>query len=339
MKNCLKNIWLLAAICLLVMGSAAQAWSGPKKIIMAGMPVYETYPMLAMAENDCLNDVCAGVEFVPWNNPDQMRSLMAGGQAHFMVMPSNVAVKLRENGIKVKLVLVSLSSTLWIISNDGKVSRLEELKGREIALPFRGDMPEIIFSRIAAGLGMDPRKDFILRYMPTPMDALQQLLIGRVGHAFLAEPIISVAINRLETAPLSKSAKQITRALDMQREWRRVYPHGPDMMLGAIAVTPEMSRCPEIVKRFIAEYQKALKWCRNRPLQTGRLVERRFPFLKAQAVARSIKTMKFKVVRANEVKRQLNKFLDITAQGNTKQGPALLAIEELCWEGDSLGQE
>lgn len=333
MKKHMHRLLSLAALCLLVTAAAASAWAGPKKIVMAGMPVYETYPLLVMAENDCLNDVCVGLEFVPWNNPDQMRALMAGGQAHFMVMASNVVLKLRAKGIKLKLVLVSLSSTLWIISNQGKASRLEELKGRKIALPFRGDMPEIIFSRIASGLGLDPRKDFKLHYMPTPMDALQQLFIGRADYAFLGEPVVSVAIHRLETAPPGKRAIRITRALNMQKEWRRVYPHGPDMMLGSIAVTSEMSRRPEIVERFAAEYQKALQWCQDHPLQTGRLVERRFPFLKAQAVAMSIETMKFKVARASEVKTELKKFLEITAQDNAKQGPVSIAIEDICWQG------
>jgi NitT/TauT family transport system substrate-binding protein len=329
----MHRLFSLAALCLLLMGPAASLGAAPLKIIMAGLPVYETYPMLAMAESHCLNDVCAGLEFTPWNNPDQMRALMAGGQAHFMVMPSNVAIKLRANGIKVKLALVSLSSTLWIVSNDGKVSSLQELKGREIAIPFRGDMPEIIFSRVASGLGMDPRRDFKLRYMPTPMDALQQLLIGRVGYAFLAEPVISSAIHRLEKAPPGKSVMRITRAVDMQKEWRKVYPHGPGMMLGAIAVNPEMSRRPEMVERFIEEYQKALQWCRDNPLQTGRLVERRFPFLNAQAVAKSIATMEFKAARADEVKEQLKRFLEITAQNNGKEATAPLSVEDLCWQG------
>jgi NitT/TauT family transport system substrate-binding protein len=307
-------------------GLACPAWAAPAKLALSGMPVYETYPLLVMAEHGGLKDVCPQVEFTPWNNPDQMRALLAGGQADFAVMPSNVAVRLRANGLQVKLVLASMTPTLWMVSRDGKTARLEDLKGNRIALPFRGDMPEIILERIAAGLGMNARQDFRLRPVSTPMDGLQQLLIGRVDYAFLAEPVISAAMQRMEDDASGTATGRITRAVDMRKEWQRAFPQGPDMILGAVAAAPSVLGHPRVIERFCREYRKALGWCREHPLETGRLVERRFSYMPAQAVARSIKSMRFKVVPAGEVRQDLERFLKIIGGGAEEPD-----LEGLCW--------
>ena len=47
-------------------------------------------------------------------------------------------------------------------------------------VPFQGSVPDLMFQYIAKKEGLDPQKDFKLRYATDPTQAAQLLLSGQV---------------------------------------------------------------------------------------------------------------------------------------------------------------
>src|SRR5690606_13395272 len=123
----------------------------------------------------------------------------------------NVAANLYNRGVPLRLVNVSVWGLLWMVSRNPDMKTLADFKGKEIAVPFRADMPDIVFTFLAERSGLDPRRDFTVRYTSTPMDAMQLLVLRRIDHALLAEPAVSLALRKTHSFPLSVVAPELHR--------------------------------------------------------------------------------------------------------------------------------
>lgn len=167
---------LTALLCLLAPLHAGAEPTQRERLVLAGPATAVSFPLLHMVESGALADIAPQVEFVAWNNPDQLRALAMEGQADFMAMPTNVAANLYNRGVPLQMVNVSVWGILWMVSRNPDMKTLTDFKGEEIAVPFRGDMPDIVFGFLAEKSGLDPRRDFTVRYSATPMDAMQLLV-------------------------------------------------------------------------------------------------------------------------------------------------------------------
>src|SRR5690606_7860357 len=116
------------------------------------------------------------------------------------------------------------------------VHTLGDLRGKEIAVPFRADMPDILLGLIAERQGIDPRKDLRMRYVATPIDAMQLLIMRRVDQALLAEPAVSMALRKTGSFPANIIAPELHRSVDMQAEWGRAFQRAPRIPQAGIAV-------------------------------------------------------------------------------------------------------
>lgn len=139
---------ILLVLSLVVLGSGCiseepekPAVKGDKldKIVISSPFSPLAMPMAYIVENDMLQDVAEDVELVIWNNPDQLRSMMTQEQADFVSVPSNVASTFYNKGTDLKLLRISVWGVFYVISTNTSVQSLQELKGEEIYVPFRGD--------------------------------------------------------------------------------------------------------------------------------------------------------------------------------------------------------
>lgn len=241
------------------------AWAKEDSLTLAGPSAAVSFPLAYLVATGGLDHLADEVEFRLWSTPDQLRTLAMEGQADFMAMPSNVIANLHQRGAPVKLVNISTWGILWIVSSAAPVDSLAALKGEEIVMPFRGDMPDIVFHTLAEQQGLDPKADFQLRYVATPVDAMQLLLARQAEHVVLAEPAISMALNKANSLPTSLVAPELTRALSLQREWGRVFERTPEMPQAGIAAVGGASRDRELIAAMNHAYDEALRACLAAP--------------------------------------------------------------------------
>ena len=286
------------------------------KLILSGPMASVSHPLLHMIETGALNDVAKKIEFVLWKNPDELRALTLRGRTDFIAIPTNVAANLYNKGVNVKLLNVSVWGILGMLTRDKEKKKLADFKGCEIAMPFRGDMPDIVFEEIAKRQGLDPKKDFKLRYVSSPIDAMQMLILRRVDHALLAEPAISMALRKTGSFPLKLIAPDLYRSADLQKEWGEVFKIEAKIPQAGIAAIGKQDSY--ITKRFNEEYKKSLEWYKSHPKEAGVLVEKYIPMLDPQAVADSLKYVQLEDVSAKEAKKDLEFFYTILKDNNPK---------------------
>ncbi len=316
---------LLAALAVLagapgVGATTARPASRLPRLLLAGPFASVSNPLIRMAESGALADLAEEVVFVPWRDPDQLRVMALEGKADVLAMPVNVAANLYNRGAKLRLLNVSTWGLLWIVSRDPAVKRLADLRGREIAMPFRGDMPDILFSLIAEREGIDLRKDLRLRYVATPIDAMQLLVMRRVENALLAEPAVSMALRKTGSFPLSLVAPELHRAVDLQTEWGQAFGRAPRIPQAGIAVMSSVMDRPAMVARIADAYAQALGWCDTHAQECGAMVARHIDALSPEAVADAVASSRMRAVAAADARAEVEFLFELLL----KKNPALL---------------
>ena len=288
----------------------AAAWSAPRleRITLSGPPAIVSAPLIHMAETGALSALAGRTEFVSWRDPDQLRMMAMGGKADVLAMPSNVAANLFNRGAGVTLLNISTWGALWIVTRDGQRKALADYKGEEIAVPFRGDMPDIVLQLLVAKQGLDAQKDFRLRYVPTPMEAMQLLITRRVSHALLAEPAVSLALRKTKSFPIGLIAPELHRGADLQQEWGRLFASTPRLPQAGIAAVGTVRQQPEVLAAVEKAYAQSLAWCRAHPLECGVLMARHIDLLTPDAVADAIAVSQLDAVPAATARPDLEFF-------------------------------
>ncbi len=302
----------------LVLLLAAMSWQVVasdkiEKLVLSGPFAGVSNPLIHMVETGALNDIAYTVEFRPWKGPDQLR-LMAMGRgdfkADFIAMPSNVAANLYNRGVELKLMNISIWGILWMVSRDDSLKTLADFKGKEIAMPFRADMPDILFEMLVRAEGLDPKKDFNLRYTPSPLEAMQLLILRRVDHALLAEPAISMALRKTQTLPLSVIAPNLYRSVDIQKEWGRLFNREARIPQAGMTAMKSVLDNPKALKRFQEEYAKSAQWVLDNPKEAGIMVAKHIDLLTPEAVEDSLKWTVIEVKDAQQSREELEFFFN-----------------------------
>ncbi len=292
---------------LLPRSARAQPARSPK-LTLAGPGGLVSAPLMHMAQSGALSDLAERVEMVVWRDPDQLRALTLQGQADLLAMPTNVAANLHNRGVPLTLLNVSVWGMLWLVSRRADARGLADFRGGELAVPFRGDMPDIVLNLLLQRQGLVPGKDITLRYVATPMEAMTLLLTRRVDQALLAEPAATMALRKTAELPASLVAPALHRSVDLQQEWGRLFPREPRIPQAGVALLGEWRNDPALRTRLQQAYRQSLDWCLAHPAETGALVARHVPALSAEAVADSIATSQLMAQPAAQARPALEFF-------------------------------
>ncbi|PLY11821.1 ABC transporter substrate-binding protein [Sulfurimonas sp. CVO] len=312
----MKNI-IYSLFTLLLFSTILSAEAKLKKIVISGPFASSSHPILHMIETNALSDIAEEVEFKIWKNPDELRAMTIRGNVDFVAVPTNTAAILYNKGVDIKLINVSVWGILGMISRDDSLKTLKDFKGKKIAVPFRADMPDIVFKQLLKKEGLDPQKDFDLVYVANPMDAMQMLIMRRIDHALLAEPAISIALRKTKSFPVSLVAPDLFRSVDLQKEWGNIFDTNGDIPEAGIAVMGHI-KDDHVIKRFQEEYEKSIEWYKTNPEKAAALVVKTFDMLQEDGVKDSISHVRLKSINAAQAKKDLEFFFNVLKEEDPK---------------------
>jgi NitT/TauT family transport system substrate-binding protein len=298
----------LLALPALLVAQGAQAAPRRSRLVFAGPPASVSNGLIEMVERGALEALAERVEFVAWRDPDQLRVLVLDQRADFVATPTNVAANLYNRGAEIGLINVATWGVLWLVSRDPALKTLADFKGKEIAVPFRGDMPDIVLGLLAQRQGLDLRRDLRIRYVATPLEAMQLLLARQVEHALLTEPAVSMALRRVRTLPVSVVAPELHRSVDLQAEWGRLLKREPRIPQAGIAAVGAARTDAALVAQVQRAYTEAVASCQSDPAACGARVARRHTLLAAEAVADAIGVAPDRPVPAAAARAELEFF-------------------------------
>ncbi len=167
-----------------------------------------------------------------WRSPDELRAGLTSGTIQLSVVPVQAAANLYNRGFPIRLANTMTNGLLYVISDNANLGSIKDLAGLKVAVPFRGDTPEIIFSQLLAHHGIDGATDLEISYVGSPTEAMQMLLAGRVDAALTAEPGTTA-----ELLKGKKAGKTIRRGINIQTAWGEMTGGAPVLPQAGLAVT------------------------------------------------------------------------------------------------------
>ncbi|UJJ32732.1 ABC transporter substrate-binding protein [Halopseudomonas maritima] len=300
-------------LALLLCGKTALSQAEPQmqRLVFAGPPASVSYPLIEMLDSGALDGLAQTVEFVQWTNPDQLRALVLQDEVDFVAVPTNVAANLHNRGIPLQLMNVSTWGALWMVSREPGRTRLADFKGEEIAIPFRADMPDIVFGLLAEKEGLAPNRDFQLRYTSTPLDAVALLLTRRIDHALLADPAVALVLRKSGSFPVSVVAPELHRSVNLQALWGELMDAEPRIPQAGIAVLGASRDNPALVQQVERAYRAAAERCYQQPQLCGERVAKRITLLSPEAVADALAVQPRHYATAQAARPELEAFFQL----------------------------
>ncbi|ABV92239.1 putative sulfonate/nitrate transport system substrate-binding protein [Dinoroseobacter shibae DFL 12 = DSM 16493] len=225
---------------LALLGTAAGALALPRsaaaqpipRLALYGPPAGPSITLAHAVKTGMLSDIAEETLFTPWRSPDELRAGLTSGEILVSVVPIQAAANFYNRGFPIRLENAMTNGLLYIIAEETGIATIPDLAGRHIAVPFRGDTPEIIFSQLLDHHGMRA-EDLKITYAGTPTEAMQLMLAGQVDAALTAEPSTTAAVLRGREA-----GKQIRRAINLQAVWGEMTGAAPVLPQAGLALTP-----------------------------------------------------------------------------------------------------
>ncbi len=287
---------------------AATTTSGPSakldKLTLVAPPGPMAIPLAYIAVNNKLADVADKTEVVIWENPDQLMAYVAGKQGDFVTMPSNSSAIFYNKGLELQLLDISVWNITYLIAADPTAGSFADIKGQSLVVPFQGSVPDLMFQYVAKSQGLDPQKDFKLRYAADPTQAAQLLLTGQADNGVISEALATAVVLQTATAE-----KPLHRALAFDYAWAEASGGTESPIAGTVATASVLGK-PEVVAAFGREYQAAVQWMLDNPEEAGKLVETQLPQLglKAAVMTASLKSISWRYTTAVDARASLEAF-------------------------------
>ena len=291
---------------LLVAGCGSGSTAKLSKLTLVAPPGPMAIPMAYLAANNKLSAVADKTDVVIWENPTQLQAMVAGKQGDFVTMPSNNSAIFYNKGIALKLLDITVWNITYLVSSDANAKSFADIKGQSIAVPFEGSVPDLMFQFIAKKEGLDPLKDFTVRYASDPTQASQLLLSGQVQNAVLSEPMATASLLQSQNAKT-----KLYRALSFDTAWQKATGGANLSPIAGTVATANMLDKPAVIAEFLKQYQAAVKWMLANPTEAGKLIETQFPQLglKAAPMTASLKNITWKFTSAKDARKDVDAFL------------------------------
>jgi NitT/TauT family transport system substrate-binding protein len=268
-------------------------------IMTTGTPAIS---MAGMIESDELKVPGYDVEYNVLQTPGLLAGKLVAGDAELAVVPTNLAIKLYNKGVKVKYAGGVVWGILYIITQED-VKNWNDLKGKEIYTLGRGLTPDIVLRYLLTANGLDPEKDVTLTYVNGTTELAPVFITGKSKTSIIPEPALSMVMAK----------KPDTRiAMDLQEEWTKATNSSSSYPQASLVVLGDFSeKHPDFVEQFTSAYAKAINEINVNPAQGGQLASQYLDMPPAPIIAKSIPRSNLRWISADEARVPMETYLKV----------------------------
>ncbi|KAF1686194.1 hypothetical protein B1992_09405 [Pseudoxanthomonas broegbernensis] len=237
-----------------------------------------------------------------WQNPDQLRVLLARGELDYSAVPANLPALMANRGEPVRLLNVSVWGLLWLVSRDPDVAGFDDLRGRTLLTPFRRDMGAIALHELLKARGIEAGAGIQLRQARDGLDAVALMLAGQGEHALLPEPTASLLLWRNR----DEGGAPLYRAQSLEQAWAQAFPARPELPQAGVMAAAGTDGDPALDRAVAAAYARSARWCKADPPACAALAHRYLPHMPVPALEESIRVTRLDGLDAAAVRPQLD---------------------------------
>ncbi|WP_162166801.1 ABC transporter substrate-binding protein [Campylobacter fetus] len=247
-----------------------------------------------------------------WNNPDILRAGVASGAYKVMMSPSNVGVNLKNQGQNIAQLNILTNGLQNLLTKDKSVKELGELEGKKLIMPFKNDMPDLVFQALCKKQGVNLDK-ISISYTPTPPEAILGFLTKDFDAALLPEPMATACIMRSKQLGVA-----VQRGLDMHKIWGKSFGVKDIIPQAGMIVNLDFyEQNISVFETLHTDLQNALEWTMQNRQSAGEIGEN-YLSAKAPILSAALEYSNLTVIKAKEAKDDLMKFYEVLLELNPK---------------------
>lgn len=257
----------------------------------------------------------AGVEKITydtWTSADMLRALLSSNSTDVAAAPSYVGANLYNRGAKVRLAGVTVWGILHLFGPEGVPAEWGSLRGQEVHVARKNDMPDLVFRYLLKANGLDPEKDVKIVYYGDATEIVTALVSGKAKFAVLPEHVATVA-----EAKAKDSGQPARRLMDLQSQWAKATGQSSARIpqAGVVVAGDLPERNPAVVGAFIRDLETAIKKVNSHDPAANKVVAERTK-VPAPLVDKAIDRLSLRYVPAQEARPELERFYQELAKLN-----------------------
>jgi NitT/TauT family transport system substrate-binding protein len=295
-----------------LVSTAAQAAPKYPMLTLAGPTAVVTFPLLHMVETNALAEYTDKLSFRLWQNPDQLRVLLAKKQIDFSAAPSNLPALMANRGDPVRLLNISVWGILWLASRDPNVHSFADLAGKELLVPFQRDLPAVLLNTLLEAQEFPAGKAPTLRRTRDAQDAIALMLTGQGEHVLLVEPTVSLLMWRNK----EQGGAPLYRALSLETAWKDSFPGQAELPQAGIMANSHIAHDTALSAAVEQAYATSAAWCSAHAPECAELVHRHIPQLPVAATEDAIRATRIDSRPAHAVRAQLEALYGLLGESN-----------------------
>lgn len=193
------------------------------------------------------------VNFELVNGTESIVSKLTQKTADMAVMPTNIAAKLYNNNIPLKLVSTNVFGVLYIVSSVDMTS-LKDLEGKSIYCIGQGGTPDVVLKNILTEADVDLAK-ITFEFRADPSEIIKKFVLGEIDYALLAEPAVTNCIAKTASTNHPVSVK-----FDLQELWNTYHGAAGYPQAGIVATDDALNNKAAVVKAVMKAVKENTVW-------------------------------------------------------------------------------
>ena len=230
------------------------------------------------------------------------------GEYDIAAVPTNLAASLYQKSQgKIKVIAVNTLGVLYIVTKDGAVKSVEDLKGRTILASGQGTIAEYALNYILESNNLVIGEDVAIEFATEHAESVTKALAGGYDAILLPEPFVS----QISTKDSSFSA-----AINITEEWEKTGEC--TLTMGCVAVNADFyDNNKEAVKKFIDDYNESVKYVNENTEDAATLIEAH-DIMPAAVAKKAIPNANIVCITGAEMKTALSSCYKVLFKQNAK---------------------
>ena len=303
-----------AALALSAAPSISGATTRPlSELVLWGPPVGPSIALAHIERSGNSREFVENLTFRVWRTPDQLRAGIVSGGMQVSGVPSYVGANLYNKGMPVQMLNIMTWGLLYMMSSDGSIGKIEDIVGKTVTMPFKNDMPDLVFQFIAEKAGLKIGKDFTVQYASTPLEVVQMMTVGKADTAILPEPAASASLLSGKMNSLN-----VHRVLNIQEEWGKATGGPARIPQAGLLVNKQLvEKHTDILKVLQADCVRSCQWVVNNPTDSALLAED-YIGVKAPIAELSMPFTNLETTSATDAREEMEDFFSKLAELSPK---------------------
>lgn len=220
-------------------------------------------PIFRMIESNSMGENIQ-IDLQLYSDMEAMMALASGGDYGVLIVPVHTAANLYNKEVGVKLINVCGWGGMYLSTTDPDCNNWEDLEGKELYVPSRGSVPDILTQYFLNQHGLVIGEDVELVYS-SHTEIAQLLSAGTIKYAIDAQPYVTSNTKNVQ------SYKVIS---EFSEEWKLTQGEEYTMPANCVVANSDyLSENEEIITDFNQKFEEAIKWTVENPANAGVLAD------------------------------------------------------------------